>query len=250
MLQRPFVQGIILFLFYEFYIRYPHVWLFLIPTLLIIIGYLFWWWIDLMRDQKERHWYLFYLSLLFVFATILAIATSENNYTRHVIAVCASVLHLLFALYARSIKGDIRARPPLLVHSATLLVTIFLFFSGGFFHAVQFQFAVRNIMPFILIFTVQLCSVILYLKILRVSGKKIIITSIASLLIIIETFWVVEFLPHAVFTRSILQMIPLVLFVTFERDRLLEQFDSKRALKRAGIALMAMIIILFITRWS
>ncbi len=250
MLEKPVAQGVISLLLFEVFIRYPNTWMLLVPAIGVVSLYFFWWWQETFRGERHTHWPSFILELLFFFASLAALVVPESPISRHVLAIGSAVILTSFCMQMCSVRGDIRERPPLLVFSITLLTTLVLFLSGAFFISLSYYIGIRSLLSLALIVCIHVGVIYVYTRALAITSRHSALTLLTAALVIFQTLWVLQFLPHGAFTRSFIYTIIVGLFITQERDRAFGHIDMPRMIRKVAAGVAALALILFVTRWS
>ena len=250
MLFHPFLLGLLYVGFFELYFLFTHNrWLIGIYFVALIVYTA----VRLLFHVGEalvRRWVLvvFFL-LLFVFVTMY-LSVIEMEWLRQVGAIGFSLFASFLVLLLATGRGDIRARPRSFV-SATILTSLMLMlFSAAFFHSLKLFFTFRQIGWPLLVALIHAGIVYLLFLSLRIHQRAILPAALVTFVVSFQLFWVVEFLPFGALTLGLLHVIPLAVYIVFERDRLLDDVRQDEYIRLALEAGALVAVILFFTRWN
>ncbi len=250
MASHPFILGLLYLGFFELYFLFTSnkilIWVYFVALLIYTAFRL----LLQVGEALVRRWVLviFFLSL-FMFMTMY-VSVIEIVWLRHVGAIGFSIFTSFLFLLLSTGRGDIRARPRSFVSAMFLVGLLLMLFSASFFHSLKLFFTVRQIGWPLLVGALHAGIVYLIFLSLRIAPRTIVPAALTTFIVSFELFWVVEFLPFGALTLGLLQIIPLSLYIVFERDRLLDEVRPKQYIRHAMQLSVLIGVILFFTRWS
>ncbi|MAG11202.1 MAG: hypothetical protein CMI52_00115 [Parcubacteria group bacterium] len=250
MLFHPFLLGLLYLGFFELYFLFTNNKLLVGVYFVALVIYTAVRLLFHVGEALVRRWVLvtFFL-LLFVFVTMY-VSVIEVAWLRHVGGIGFSIFTSFLVLLLSTGKGDIRARPRSFVSATYLTGLLLMLFSSSFFHSLKLFLTVRQIGWPILVALIHAVIVYLLFLSLRIPSRGIIPATLVTFIASFQLFWVVEFLPFGALTLGLLHVIPLSLYVMFERDRLLDDVRPQEYIRFALEACALVVVILFFTRWN
>lgn len=201
-------------------------------------------------EALVRRWVLVTFFLMLFFFMVMYVSVIEVFWLQQVGAVGFSVFASFLVMLLSTGQGDIRARPRSFVSGMFVVGLLLMLFSATFFHSLKLFFTVRQIGWPLLVALIHASITFLLFLSLRIAPRSIVPATLVTFIASFELHWVVEFLPFGALTLGMLHVLPLALFVLFERDRLLDDVQPKAYIRIAIQSSLLLFLILFFTRWS
>ncbi len=76
------------------------------------------------------------------------------------------------------------------------------------------------------------------------------LSTISTFIIAFEGFWVVEFLPFGALSLALLQTIPVMVLVLFEKYRMIDKSPRSMYIQTALSGIVVMLLVIVFSRWS
>lgn len=176
--------------------------------------------------------------------------TFEYWWVQLQVSAFASTLLSLCFYYTLQLKGDFRVRPPAYRKLLQIIITVV-------FSAIALSLAsigivsVQTVGWWVLVVAgVHGILVYWYMSALRVAKELRLASIFIQVITMLPFWWVMSMLPFAPFTKAILTVTPALFILGVERDRLLQEIDTKQTGLHTLYLLIFLTLILTTTRWS
>ncbi len=222
-----------------------------LPLLVIgMLGYSTWWWKQSMGKESENVKPLLGGIWLLIIAMPLIGYTFEYWWMQLQIAVVSSLLLSLFFYYTLQLKGDFRARPP--AYRKLLQVSIMVVLLAiGMPLALIGIVSIQTIGMWIIAASITHAAIVYwYISALRIPKELRLASVLVQVIVALPFWWIMNMLPFAPLTKSLLVLAPVLYLLGVERDRLLQEIDMKQAGLQAVYIILLLIVLLTTTRWS
>jgi len=243
----PFIASLLIFVIFQALLKWPGFFYLIIPILLIIFlavryisGYSF---------KQKKFWLYFLTPALLISSTFLYIYFVKSDTLKQILIIGISFYNLFllrsYFNYFRKINIHKSNLPNVINY--TSLLSAFFFFSSFFALRIFMNFNLiwLEIFIFILVFMLILTD----FKFQNIEIKKNYFYLAVMLLIIIEIFWTLIFLPTHYLVNGFFLTLCFYVILNIMRLNILGQLNNKTLLRYLSFGLASSLLIFLTAQW-